>query len=235
MLGHFFIVKRWRRKHVEIFQATALKQLGNGTLQRHAEVRVRAEGGEAGAVGRVKQHDADHWILAAQRAVIRKDWETFCFQLGDGFHHARVACQHLCRNFRQADGFGNNAVFDMTLEDFRQPLHARFIAGVTGGHAVRHIQVADDVHRNIDGLLVRLTGKRQGANTAIVVARLQIDQHAGGQFVFRIVEGTQARVENSFWQFIVFGQREPFFVRIVNERAVGDGFAQPEVRKKVVG
>lgn len=110
MLGHFFIVKRWRRKHVEIFQATALQQFGNGTLQRHAEVRVRAEGGEAGAVGRVKQHDADYRILAAQRAVICKDWETLCFQLGDGFHHARVACQHLCRNFRQADGFGNNAV-----------------------------------------------------------------------------------------------------------------------------
>lgn len=110
----------------------------------------------------------------------------------------------------------------MTLEDFRQPLHARFpIAGVTGGHAVRHIQVADDVHRNIDGPFRsdRFPGKRQGANTAIVVARLQIDQHAGGQFVFRIVEGTQARVENFFWQFIVFGQREPFFVRIVNESA----------------
>lgn len=98
----------------------------------------------------------------------------------------------------------------MTLENFRQSLHARFVAGITGRHAVRHIQVADDVHRDINGLLVRLTGERQGADPTILIAGLQVDQHAAGQFVFRIVERAQAGIENAFRQFIVFGQREPF-------------------------
>lgn len=235
VLGDFFVIKGWRSKDIEIFQATTLQQFGYGTLQRHAEVRVRAEGGEAGAICRVEQYHADNRIFAAQRAVISKDWETFCFQFGDGFHHARVARQHVSRDLRQADGFSNNAVFDMTLENFRQSLHARFVAGITGRHAVRHIQVADDVHRDINGLLVRLTGERQGADPTILIAGLQVDQHAAGQFVFRIVERAQAGIENAFRQFIVFGQREPFFVRIVNERTVGNSFAQPEVGEEVVG
>ena len=123
----------------------------------------------------------------------------------------------------------------MAFENFRQTLHACFIAGVTGGHTVGHIQVADDVHRNIYGLLVRLTGERQGADPTVFIARLQIDQHAGGQFAVWIVEGTQARVENTFRQLVIFGQREPFFIWIVNERAVSDGFAQPEVSEEIVG
>ena len=36
MFGDFFIIKGWRREDVEIFQAAALQQFGNGTFQRHA-------------------------------------------------------------------------------------------------------------------------------------------------------------------------------------------------------
>ncbi len=97
VLGDFFVIKGWRSKDIEIFQTTTLQQFGHGTLQRHAEVRVRAEGGEAGAICRVEQYHADNRIFAAQRAVISKDWETFCFQFGDGFHHARVTRQHVSR------------------------------------------------------------------------------------------------------------------------------------------
>gem|GEM_PF-4241787 len=169
VFSHFFVIEGWRGKHVEIFQAAALQQLGNGTLQRHAEVRVCTEGGEAGAVRRVEQHHADNRVLTAQGAVIGKDWETFGFQFGNGLYHARVAGQHVSRDLRQADGFRNNAVFDVALKHLGQALNTRFVAGVTGGHAVGDIQVADDVHRDIDGLLVRLTGKRQGADTAIFI------------------------------------------------------------------
>ncbi len=136
VLSHFLIIEGRRGKHVQIFQATALQQLGDGTLQRHAEVRVCTEGGEAGAVRRVEQHDADHRVLTAQRAVIGKDWETFGFQFGNGLHHARIAGQHVSRDLRQADGFCDNAVFNMTLKHLGQALNARFVAGVTGGHAV---------------------------------------------------------------------------------------------------
>jgi ribosomal protein S12 methylthiotransferase accessory factor YcaO len=46
--------------------SSGLQQFGDRTLQRHAEVRVGAERGEAGAVCRVKQHDAD---MALERTV----------------------------------------------------------------------------------------------------------------------------------------------------------------------
>ena len=62
---HFFVVEgRWG-EHIEIFQAAALQQFGNRTLQRYAEIRVRAEGGEAGTVGWVEQHHADNRIFTA--------------------------------------------------------------------------------------------------------------------------------------------------------------------------
>ncbi|MNT59004.1 hypothetical protein D3C72_1964770 [compost metagenome] len=87
----------------------------------------------------------------------------------------------------------------MTLKHFGKALNASFIAGVACRHTVRDIQVTDDIHRNVDGLFIRLTGKRQGANTPLVVTGLQIDQHTGGQFVVRIVKRTQTRIQNAVW------------------------------------
>jgi hypothetical protein len=49
MFSHFFVIEGWWGEDVEIFQAAALQQLGHGTFQRHAEVRMRAKGGETGA------------------------------------------------------------------------------------------------------------------------------------------------------------------------------------------
>ena len=65
MLGHFFIVEGWGGKHIQIFQAAALQQLSNGTLQRDSEIGVSTKGGKAGAVGGVEQHHADHRVVAA--------------------------------------------------------------------------------------------------------------------------------------------------------------------------
>ena len=50
MFSDFFIIEGWRREDVEIFQAATLEQFGNGTFQRHAEIGMRAERGETGAV-----------------------------------------------------------------------------------------------------------------------------------------------------------------------------------------
>ena len=118
MFSDFFIIEGWRREDVEIFQAATLEQFGNGTFQRHAEIGMRAERGETGAVSRVKQHDADNRIFAAERTVISENRETFGLQLIDRFDYARIARHHLRRDLRQADAFGDNAVFNMPFEHF---------------------------------------------------------------------------------------------------------------------
>ena len=195
MFCHFLIVEgRWG-EDIKILQTTALQQFSDGTLQRHAEIRVCAEGSEAGTVGWVEQDNANHRILAAQRAIIGKNWETFSFQCGDGLHHCRIARHDFGRDFRQADAFRNNAVLHMTLKDFRQALNARFVRRVTRGHAVRNIQVADNIHRNIDSLVIRLTGKRQAADATFFITRLQIDKHAASQFVIWIVKRSQTCIQ----------------------------------------
>ena len=130
VFGHFFVIEGRGGKDIEVFQATALQQLGDGTFQGDAEVRMCAERGEAGSVRRVKQHHADNRIFAAQRAIVSKNRETFGFQLIDGLHHTRITRHDLCRNFWQADALRDDAVFNMTLEDFRQRLNARFVRRV---------------------------------------------------------------------------------------------------------
>ena len=235
VLGDFFIIEGRRRKDVEIFQAAALKQFGNGTLKGDAEIGMRAERGETGAVLRVEQHHADHRIFAAQRGVVGENREAFRFEARNCLDHARIALHHALRNRRQADRFGDNAVFDIAFKHLRKPLHARFVSSVARRHAVGDVEVADDVHRDIDGLLVGLTGKRQAADAALGVAGLQIHQLRRGQRVVRIVKGAQARIQNAFRQRAVRRDREPFLVRVVDEIAVGDRFAQPEIGKEVVG
>lgn len=72
MFCHFLIVEgRWG-EDIKILQTTALQQFSHGTLQRNAEIRVCAEGGKAGTVDRVEQDNANHRILAAQRAIVGK-------------------------------------------------------------------------------------------------------------------------------------------------------------------
>ncbi|VTR38463.1 Uncharacterised protein [Serratia fonticola] len=40
----------------------------------------------------------------------------------------------------------------------------------------------------------------QGADATIAIARLQIDQIAGCQFLLRIIEGVRALIQDAFWQ-----------------------------------
>ncbi|GDV17136.1 hypothetical protein BvCmsSINP049_03729 [Escherichia coli] len=172
MLSDFFIIEGWRSKHIQIFQATTLQQLGHGTFQCYAKIRMRTERGKAGTVSRIEQYHANHRILAAKRTVISEDWETLRFQRFDGFNYCWVTRQHVCRDLWQADAFSNNAVFHVAFENFRQSLNACFVAGITCGHTVGDVQVTNDIHRNINGLIVGLTRKRQAANTTIFVTGL---------------------------------------------------------------
>ena len=71
-----------------------------------------------------------------------------------------------------------------------------------------------------------------GGDAALGVAGLQIHQLRRGQRVVRIVKGAQARIQNAFRQRAVRRDREPFLVRVVDEIAVGDRFAQPEIGKE---
>ncbi len=71
------------------------------------------------------------------------------------------------------------------------------ISGVVSRHTVGNVQVADDVHRDINDLLVRLADKWQGADTAITIAGLQIDQIAGAEFLLWIVKYVQALVKDA--------------------------------------
>jgi len=63
---------------------------------------------------------------------------------------------------------------------------------------------------------------------------LQIDKHTCGYFVFWIVKGAQAIVENAFWHLLIFRDWEPLLVWIMHKRAISDGFAQPEISKEIV-
>lgn len=38
VLGDLFVIEGWRREDVEVFQAAALQQFGDGSLQRHTKV-----------------------------------------------------------------------------------------------------------------------------------------------------------------------------------------------------
>ncbi len=154
VLSHFFIVEGWGSEDIKIFQATALQQFSDGTLQCNTEIRVRAERGKTGTVSRVEQYNADNRVFAAQRAVVCEDWESFGFQLCNGFNDCRVTRHHFGRNFRQADAFRDNAVFHIALKNFRQPLNAGFIRCVTRRHTVRYVQITDNVHRNVNGLII---------------------------------------------------------------------------------
>ena len=117
VLGDFFVIKGRRRKDIKVFQAATLQQFCDRTLQRHAEVRVGAKGSEAGAVSRVKQHDADNRVFAAQRTIVGENWEAFGFKFCDRLHDARIARHDFRRDLRQADALCDDAVFYVTFKD----------------------------------------------------------------------------------------------------------------------
>ena len=65
-LLRFVVIEGGRGKHIQILEAAALQQLGDGTLEGDLEARVGAEGGKAGAVAWVEQYHADDRELAIQ-------------------------------------------------------------------------------------------------------------------------------------------------------------------------
>ncbi len=174
VIRYLLVVKRRRYEHVQILETTPLQQLGDGALEGHFEARVGTEGGKAGTIAGVEQHHADDRITAAQWGIEAVDGEAFGLKGGDGGLDPWVTGDHLSRDLRQADGLGDDLVLHVTLEHLGERLGAGLCLGVAGTHAVGDIEVADDVHRDVDGLMVGLALERQGDDTALLVARLQI-------------------------------------------------------------
>lgn len=120
VIRHLFVVKRGGYEHIQILEAAALQQLGDGALEGHFETRVGAEGSKAGAVARVEQHHADDRIATAERRIEAVDGEAFGFQRLDGGLDAGVTGDHLGRDLRQAQRFCDDLVLHVALEHLGQ-------------------------------------------------------------------------------------------------------------------
>ena len=193
-----------------------------------------AEGGKAGAIARVEQHHADDRITSAERGIEAVDGEAFGLQRLDGGLDAGIAGDHLARDLGQAHGLGDDLVLHVALEHLGQALGAGLGLGVAGAHAVGDIEVADDVHRDVDGLMIGLALERQGDDATLLVAGLQVHQHVGGHFAVRVVELAGEAVEQTGRQLVTL-DGEPLLVRVVDEVTVRHLLTQIEVGKEVVG
>ena len=81
----------------------------------------------------------------------------------------------------------------MAFEDFRQRLGTGFGLRIAGRHAVADVEVADDIDRDEDLGAVALTYVGNGADAALVMAGVHVDQRFGRDAAFRVVEGLQFR------------------------------------------
>lgn len=190
---------------------------------------MRAEACVAALVARVEQGDVHHRVRAVERGVAHEDAEAGSAQTGD----ARIAGDDGFRHFGQVQPLGDDAELDVALEDFRKRLRARFGGRVAGGHAVAHVQVADDVDREPDHRAVPLTRVGQGADAARGVARVEVDQRRGLDLALRIVEGAQFGRQQAIRPGAVRRYGKPALARIVHVVAGGDVGAEvmmvPEV------
>ena len=189
--GDFLEVEAGRRKAVERFEGAALQQFGQRPFERDLETRVGAEAGENALVVRVEHGHAHHRVVAAERGVLDQDAEAGVAQALDAGGDRRVAGDDFFRHVGQAEAFGDDLELDVAFEDFRQRLGARLGRRVAGRHAVADIEVADDVDREEDLGAVALADVGNGADAALVVAGIDVDQCFGRDAAFRVVEGLQ--------------------------------------------
>ncbi|VTQ35098.1 Uncharacterised protein [Pseudomonas aeruginosa] len=210
---------------VQAFEAAPLEQFGQAALQGHLEARVSAEGSEHAAGARIHQGHAHHREFAAQRGVLDQYREALLFQAADPGEDARVLGQHLRRHVRQRQLAFEDLPLDRTLEDLRQALHLRLGQGIAGAHAVAEVEVLDQVGGEIHHLAVGLAHEGQGADTALHVARVGVVQVRAAQLAVGVVDRQAMAVEQSQRQRIVAAGLEPAFVRVMDERRIGDLFS----------
>ncbi|CAH0326273.1 hypothetical protein SRABI106_04604 [Rahnella aquatilis] len=63
---------------------------------------------------------------------------------------------------------------------------------------------------------------------------MQVDQITGNQFFIGIIKCVQALIQDPGGQTVVFRKREPLLIRIMNEIAISDFFAQIEISEEIV-
>jgi hypothetical protein len=231
--GDFVEIEAGRREAVERFEGAALQQFGQGALKGDFEARMRAEAGEDALVVRVEHGHAHHRVVAAERGVLDQDAEAGVAQALDAGGDGRVAGDDVFRDVRQAQAFGDDLELDVAFEDFRQRLGACLGLRVAGRHAVADVQVADDVDREEDLGAVALAHVGNGADAALVVAGVHVDQRFGRDAAFRVVEGLQFR-RQQFGRPVGAGDREPALARVMGEFGVGDAVAEVVVVPEIV-
>ena len=222
------------REAFERLQRPSLQEFGQCPFERDLEARVGAEARKAPLVLRVQQGHVHDRVAPAEGCVAHEDAEPGLAQSLDTGSDAGVARDYVVRHLRQAEAFADDAVLDMALEYFRQRLAAGFHHRVAGRHAITHIQVADDVHREPGLGAVMQARVGQGADAPADVARVQVDEDLAVDRAVRVVERMQLRVEQFDGPGRVVAGFEPAFLRIVHEGAVGACFPEVEVGPEVV-
>ena len=213
-------------------QRAALQELGERALERDFEARMGAEAGEAALVLRVEQGDVHHRIPAAQRGVLHPDAKAGGTQPGDTGGDVRIARDDVVRHVGQAQAFGDDAVLDVTLENLRQRLRLRLVRTVAGRHAVADVEVGDDVDGEIHRRSVALAHIGDGADAALDIARVEVDQLRGRDAAVGVVELLQFRSQQpgrpALLALPIFARHKPALLRVVHE-AFAFGNVPPEV------
>ncbi len=218
--GHFFEVKTRHRETAQRIQRAALQQFGQGALQRNLKAGMGTKAGKATLVFRIEQGDVHHRVLATQGGVFHQNTKTGVAQGVDASGNAGVAGNHGFWHVGQANAFTDDAAFDVTLENLRQGLRAGLGLGVAGRHAVAHIQITDDVDREIGHHAVAFAHIGNGADAALGVAGVEFHQAAGVDAAFGVVELVQAGVEQINGPATVFGQVKPALLGEMHKVAV---------------
>ena len=183
----------------------------------------------------MQQRDVHDRVAPAERRIAH-EYAKACFaQALNARGDTGITGDHVIRDFGQAQAFADNAALDVALEDFGQRLAACLHQRIAGGHAVAHVEIADDVDRDPGLRCVAQARVGQCADAAIDIAGVQVDQDLAVDSAFRVVKRMQLRVEHFSRPGAVISRRKPAFLGVVHERHVGAPFAQVEVRPEIVG
>ena len=182
----------------------------------------------------MQQGDVHHRIFAAERGVLHQNAEARLAQAANAGGDARVAVDDPLRHIGQADAVADDLELDVALENFRQGLGARLFQGVAGRHAVADVDIADHVDREQCGLAIAQAGVGNGANAALGIAGIEVDQLIGAHRFIGVIEFLQLGVQYGFRPGLA-GDGKPLLVRVMHKLAFGDFFAEVEMRPEIIG
>ena len=106
---------------------------------------MRTKTGEATLVFRVQQGDAHHRIFTAQRRIFHQDAIARRAQTLDACRDAWVTRDDFFWHIGQTDAVTDDAVLDIAFIDLGECLRARLLQRIASGHAVAHVQIADEI------------------------------------------------------------------------------------------